>query len=254
MFRRKAKSAGPEPGTPEADAPTPQGADTAGGDGAGSPPGDGDEQPIASVKPPRPHGPWDVSELDPENPAHTAARLDLGGLRIRPRAGMKVQMQVDQSSGNATSVLLVGESAAVQLMVIAAAKSKPMWPQTKRALQSDADRKGGSTQDGKGPWGPVLRMAIPATSSDGQKGIQPTVVLGIDGPRWMLRATMIGKAAIDTAVMSQMVSIVQDTVVVRGDAPMAPGEVITLTPPARPGSATPIEEPDSSGPVADQPE
>lgn len=209
----------------------------------------------APVKPERPHGPWDVSELDESKPAHTAARLDLGGLRIRPAAGMKVQMQVDQASGKATSVLLVADAAAVQLMVIAAAKSKPLWPQTKRALQSDADRKKGTAQDGKGPWGPVLRMAIPTTTSDGKQGIQPSVVLGIDGPRWMLRATMIGRAATDQTVMNQMMGIVQDTIVVRGDEPMAPGEVIALTPPSRPEPAAPVDgagAADESAPEAEK--
>jgi hypothetical protein len=241
MFRRRARGsdADDQPSTPDqpTDAPA-QAADAVEGDGSDRP-----------VKPERPHGPWDVSELDSTNPRHTLARLDLGGLRVRPTAGMKVQMQVDQTSGKATSVLLVGDQGAVQLMAIAAAKSKPLWPQTKRALQSDADRKGGSAQDGKGPWGPVLRMALPATGPDGKQGVQPSVVLGIDGPRWMLRATMIGKAAVDQAQMNQMMGIVQDTVVVRGDEPMAPGGIIELRPPARPESVTGEDEP---SPAADE--
>ena len=210
-------------------------------------------------KPARPHGPWDVSELD-DRPSHTAARLDLGGVRIRPVAGMKVQMQVDKNSGQATSVMLVSDQGALQLMVIAAPKSKPLWPQTMRALRSDADRRGGSAQDGKGPWGPVLRMALPATTSDGKQGVQPSVVLGIDGPRWLLRATLIGRAAVDQEQMNRMMAIVQDTVVVRGDQPMAPGEVIALTPPPRPagdesaaqaeGAAeAPVEQPAEPDPV-----
>jgi len=198
------------------------------------------QAPEAPAKPPRPHGPWDVAELD-DRAAHTAPRLDLGGLRIRPVAGMKVQMQVDQASGRATSVMLVNDQGALQLMVIAAPKSKPLWPQTMRALRSDADRRGGTAQDGKGPWGPVLRMALPATTPDGKQGVQPSVVLGIDGPRWLLRATLIGKAAVDQEQMNRMMAIVQDTVVVRGDEPMAPGELVALTPPPRPASADDAE-------------
>lgn len=196
----------------------------------------------APSKPERPHGPWDVDELD-DRPSHTAPRLDLGGLRIRPLAGMRVQMQVDQSTGKSTSVLLVSEQAAVQLMAIAAAKSTPLWPQTKAALYADAMRRGGSAKEGDGPWGPVLRMTLPAQSSDGAKGVQPSVVIGIDGPRWLLRATLIGKAAIDQEQMNRLMSIVQDTVVVRGSDPMAPGEIIALTPPPRPESAVDVDEP-----------
>jgi hypothetical protein len=240
MFRRKAKAA--EQAVAADSDPSDEQPDVS---ESAEPAGGGDlteGAPDQPTKPERPRGPWDISEVDPDKPAHTAARLDLGGLRIRPAGGMKVQMQVEQATGKATSVLLVGDAAAVQLMVIAASKSKPLWPQTRRALQSDADRKGGSAAESDGPWGPVLRMAIPATTADGKKGVQPSVVLGIDGPRWMLRATMIGRAATDQAVMNQMMGIVQDTVVVRGDVAMSPGEVIGLTPPPRPESATPIED------------
>jgi hypothetical protein len=206
--------------------------------------------PETVAKPERPNGPWDVSELDGSRPSHNAPRLDLGGLRVRPAPGMKVQMQVEQSTGRATSVLLANDQGGVQLMAIAAAKSKPLWPQTKRALQADADRRGGSASDGRGPWGPVLRMTIPAATPDGKQGLQPSVVLGVDGPRWMLRATMIGRAAVDQEQMNVMMGIVQDTVVVRGDAPMAPGELIVLSPPARPtedaAAATGADTPDAA--------
>lgn len=202
-----------------------------------------DDEPDLPVKPARPHGPWDVDELDASRASHTAPRLDLGGLRIRPHAGMKVQMQVDPGTGTATSVLLVGDQAAVQLMVIAAAKSTPMWPQTKAALYGDAMRKGGSAKEGAGPWGPVLRLALPAETADGAKGVQPSVVLGIDGPRWLLRATFIGKAATEQDQMNRMMQIVQDAVVVRGDKPMAPGDVVALTPPPRPETATDAADP-----------
>jgi hypothetical protein len=128
-------------------------------------------------------------------------------------------------------------------MATAAGKTMPMWPQTRRALQADADRKRGTTQESKGPWGPVLRMSLPAAMADGKAGVQPSVVLGIDGPRWMLRATMLGKAAVDQDQMNRMMAIVQDTVVVRGAEPMAPGELIELTPPPRPESATDADQP-----------
>ncbi len=200
----------------------------------------GDTEPaeVASGRPPRPNGPWDVSELDGSHPSHGVPRLDLGGLRIRPLAGMQVQMQVDQASGRATSVLLADGPAALQLMAIAAAKSTPLWPSTMAGITADAARKQGSTQEGNGPWGPVLRLALPATTPDGKTGVQPSVVLGIDGPRWMLRATMIGKAAVDQETMNRMMGVVKDSVVVRGEHPMPPGELIALTPPPRPEPVT----------------
>lgn len=237
MFRRRKDSdAAPTDATPEPSQPAP------------------DETEETPLKPRRANGPWDVSEVDGSHPSHERNRIDLGGLRIRPRAGMTMQMQVDNKTGKATSVLLMGDQAGVQLMAIAAAKSSPLWPQTKSAVVADAHRRGGSATEASGPWGPVLQVSLPATTSTGQKGVQPSLVIGIDGPRWMLRATLLGKAAIDQQVHNQMLAIVQDTVVVRGDAPMPPGELIELRPPSRPDEEQAGEDADpAAGDAQDDP-
>jgi hypothetical protein len=60
-------------------------------------------------------------------------------------------------------------------------------------------------------------------------------VVGIDGPRWMLRATFLGRAVNDPAVFERLATLIKDVVVVRGDQPMPPGDLIPLTVP--PGSA-----------------
>jgi hypothetical protein len=195
----------------------------------------------APVKPARTHGPWDVAELDGSHPSHARARVDLGGLRVRPVPGMTVQMQVDSTTGRASSVLLVGEDAALQLMVLAAARSVPLWPSMIAAVAADATRRGGTAQRAPGPWGQVLQLQLPATTSTGASGVQPSLVVGIDGPRWMLRATLIGQAAVDQQAHDRLLSVVQDTVVVRGEEPMAPGEVIGLRPPPQPSAAASTE-------------
>ncbi len=40
-------------------------------------------------------------------------------------------------------------------------------------------------------------MTVPATTDDGQTGVQPSRIIGVEGPRWMLRATLLGEAALD---------------------------------------------------------
>ncbi|MGH9217053.1 MAG: DUF3710 domain-containing protein, partial [Acidimicrobiales bacterium] len=57
------------------------------------------------------------------------------------------------------------------------------------------------------------------------------------GPRWMLRATFLGKATTDAHVFARLVQVVRDVVVVRGDRPMAPGDVIAVTAPTQPETA-----------------
>jgi hypothetical protein len=230
MFRRRPKPvATPDPEHDGVDA-----IDVEGEAATGAEPATGSVPTGPAGKPARANGPWDVDELDGSHPSHARARIDLGGLRIRPVSGMRIQMQVDSATGRATSVLMVSEQAAVQLMVIAAAKSALLWPRTITAVAADARRRGGTATQAEGPWGPVLQMSVPVTTADGSSGVQPSLVIGIDGPRWMVRATLIGQAATDQKVHDQMMLVVQDTVVVRGEVPMAPGELIELRPPPRP--------------------
>jgi hypothetical protein len=236
VFRRRNRSGGAaDDAVPSSDAPEPDAPRAA---------ASGDESPddVTStgaqatdadvpVKSPRPDGPWDVEELDGSHPSHERARLDLGALRIRPEPGMQVQVQVDSGSGQASSVTVIGPDAAVQLIALSAARSVPLWPSLISAVAADATRRGGTATPGDGPWGPVLKVRLPATTSAGAAGVQPSVVMGVDGPRWMLRATLIGRAATDPEAMQRMLALVADTVVVRGEAPMPPGEIIPLRPP-----------------------
>ncbi|HEU0040784.1 MAG TPA: DUF3710 domain-containing protein [Jiangellaceae bacterium] len=182
-----------------------------------------------SPKSERPDGPFDASEVDLDE-ARTG-RVDLGGMLIKGAEGMQLQLQVDQRTGNATSVLLGIGDAAVQLVAVAAPRSSGLWGQTRLQIAADARRRGGTAEDATGPFGPEVRVVVPVTTPEGKQGVQPSRVSGIDGPRWLLRVTFLGKATTDAATLQRLVHIVRSVVVIRGDAPMAPGDVITLQPP-----------------------
>lgn len=53
--------------------------------------------------------------------------------------------------------------------------------------------------------------------------------VGVDGPRWFLRAVISGHAAVQPAAAATLEAVFQDTVVVRGQMAMAPRTPITLT-------------------------
>lgn len=195
------------------------------------------EQPEASPHPDtsaegaleRPNGPFDSSEVDQEE-IHKG-RVDLGGLLVRGVDGMKIQLQVDKRSGRGTSAMLSVGDAAVQLVAVAAPRSSGLWEQTRLQIAADAQKRGGSAQEGSGPFGTEVRVVVPVTTKDGKQGHQPSRISGIDGPRWMLRATFLGKAISDATVFQRLVEVVRQVIIVRGDTPMPPGEVIPLRAP-----------------------
>jgi hypothetical protein len=185
-------------------------------------------------------GPYDASEVDLEKARE--GRIDLGGLLVKGVEGMKIQLQVDKRSGRGTSALLAVGEAAVQLVAVAAPRSSGLWEQTRLQIAEDAKRRGGSAQEGTGPFGTEVRLVVPVTTKDGKQGHQPSRISGIDGPRWMLRATFLGKAISDAAAFQRLVEVTRQVVVVRGDTPMPPGEIISLTPPSREAEATNPDE------------
>ncbi|TDD71564.1 DUF3710 domain-containing protein [Jiangella aurantiaca] len=209
---------------------------TPSGAGAGEP-GDEGESPKSD----RSGGPFDESEVDLDEARK--GRVDLGGLLIKAEPGMKLQLQVDQRTGNATSAVLAIEDAAVQLIAVAAPRSSGLWGQTRLQITQDAKRRGGRAEEAPGPFGPEIRLVIPVQAPDGKQVLQPSRVSAIDGPRWMLRATFLGKATNDAAVFQRFVELVKQTVVIRGQSPMAPGDVIVLKPPAGNRAATDPSQP-----------
>jgi Protein of unknown function (DUF3710) len=234
VFRRRRRGSDPDP-APDADAATEASEDAAeparaaaDGEPAGEP-----------AKTPRPDGPLDVSEVDPHEPG--APRVDLGGLRVRIGPGMKVQVRVDERSGTGTAVTVVHEGAAVQMIAVAAPRSSGLWEQTRLQVAAEARRRGGTVTEAAGPFGTEVRIVVPVKTAEGKSGLQPSRVVGIDGPRWMLRATFLGTAITDPHAFAGLVKVVRDVVVVRGDRPMAPGDVIPVTAPTRPEHGT--EEP-----------
>ena len=191
-------------------------------------------------KTPRPDGPFDSTEMDLAG--SDVNRVDLGGMLVRPGDGMRLQLQVDERSGTGTSVMIVDAEAAVAMIAVAAPRTSGLWEQTRTQIAADAASRGGTAQEAPGPFGTEIRMVVPVTSSDGKKAVQASRVVGIDGPRWMLRATFLGTAITDAKTFARLVGVVRHTVVVRGDRPMAPGDVIALRAPQRTEPEPPAQD------------
>jgi hypothetical protein len=87
---------------------------------------------------------------------------------------------------------------------------------------------GGTADEQRGVLGTELRTRMPSAGPDGRTVFAPARFAGVDGPRWFLRAVFSGRAAVDDEAAKQLVQVVRNTVVVRGDAAMAPRELLPL--------------------------
>ncbi|HYY09426.1 MAG TPA: DUF3710 domain-containing protein [Kineosporiaceae bacterium] len=217
VFRRRRREDDAAEGSPEGGAPADaaeQGADA----------GDPDEGPEASRGlSARPEGPWDSAER-PE----TEGYVDLGGLRLAGRDGMELRLEIDEASGAVNGVAVVLGGSAVLLHAYAAPRSEGIWDDIRTEIATGVTRQGGTADELPGPFGRELLVRVPVRSSDGRTGHQAQRFVGVDGPRWFLRAVFQGPAAHDEAAAAELEAVVRDVVVVRGAEAMAPREVLPL--------------------------
>ena len=167
----------------------------------------------------RANGPWDSSEKDVSN---EPAYLDFGSLLIRGRTGFNLQMPADDDQGTIGSVVLVTENSGLELRAFADARSGGLWDAVRADLLTEAKNLQAETETVDGPFGLELRIQVPVTLPDGQAGFQPSRILGIEGPRWMLRATFLGQEALEPDDDSVLMQALHEVVVRRGDEPKAP--------------------------------
>ena len=190
---------------------------------------------------PRPDGPWDHSELEqPEE-----GRVDLGGLLVPGVEGMELRVEV---AGDAivAATLVLGNSA-IQLQAFAAPKSEGIWGEVREEIATGITAQGGLVEEEEGPLGWHLRAQVPVQLPDGTQGVQLVRFVGCDGPRWFLRGVISGQAAVQPEMAGVLEQVFQQTVVVRGEVPMAPRDPIVLKLPedaqmVADGGATSVED------------
>lgn len=171
---------------------------------------------------PRPDGPWDVSEVG--SPGE--GRVDLGGLFVPGVEGMELRVEVAGEAIVAATVVL--RDSAIQLQGFAAPKSEGIWSEVRDEIAAGITQQGGIVDEVDGPLGWELRAQVPVQLPDGTTGVQLVRFVGCDGSRWFLRGVISGQGAVQPQTAGLLEQIFRDTVIVRGDGPMAPRDPIVL--------------------------
>jgi hypothetical protein len=189
---------------------------------------------------PRAHGPWDSAEvtIDEDDPT----KIDLGSLVVTGKPGLELRLQVDEATQQVAAVLLVGPDGAVELRPFAAPRNSDTWDGIRKHIAAETAQRGGTATETEGAYGRELQVVMPVTTPEGKSATQASRVLGISGPRWLLRATFLGKPALEPQVDGDIEVALREVIVVRGNDPMAPGDPLPL---AMPANAQPVQQPPS---------
>jgi hypothetical protein len=176
-------------------------------------------------------GPFDESEANPVRPY-----IDLGGIKILPRDGLNLRLEVEEQSKRIVAVGLDYADSSLQVQPFAAPRTLGLWHETRMQLVDQVRQQGGRVEEREGPLGQALLAEVPGPASEGSN-LRLARFVGVDGPRWFLRGVIGGAAASDPEAAAKVEDLFRSIVVVRGGSPMPPRDLIPLKMPATPGSA-----------------
>ncbi|MDN5745809.1 MAG: DUF3710 domain-containing protein, partial [Nocardioidaceae bacterium] len=149
-------------------------------------------------------------------------------LLVAPEEERELRVQVDDKSGEVRAILLATDAGAVELRAFAAPRNGDLWSDIRPQIAADTARRGGSATEREGRFGTELVCEVSATRSDGATGVQTSRVVGINGARWLLRATFIGEPARNPESSQDWEAAVARVAVRRGAHAMPVGEQLPL--------------------------
>jgi hypothetical protein len=186
-----------------------------------------DETEVEEPAGPRANGPWDAAEVTIDD--DDQSRVNLGSLLVTPHDGLEVQLQVDEVTGQVASVVLASPDGAAEVRAFAAPRNGDVWDDVRRTVTAEVAQLGGTATERVGAFGTELEVSLTVELEDGQLAQQISRVVGIPGPRWLLRATFFGRPAVEHRDDGDIETALREVVVVRGGTPVPPGDALPLT-------------------------
>ena len=170
-------------------------------------------------------GPWDVDDEDvPDYDEY----LDLGAYYLPFMKQIELRIKANRSTGAVLGATITYKNSSLEVEAYAAPKTLGLWEDLREDfLESNAKAKAVD-----GVFGTEISLPV---SVKGGKAVT-TRIVGVDGPRWMLRGIFSGTAATDPhAQETQALNrFFADIVVERGEEPLAPRDLIPMHPPVTP--------------------
>lgn len=198
-------------------------------------------------------GPFDAGEVsiaDFDFSDFARGILDLGSVQIPMPLGSEVQVEMGEAGPRMLHI--VTQFGRITPVAFAAPRSSGQWRESTREIAEGMRRDGLSVRIERGPWG---REVV------GEANDRIIRIIGVDGPRWMLRLTMISPIDRAEAMVDLGREVIARTFVNRGDAPILAGSPLPVALPqelaaqvqeamakrAAQQGATPPQNPGSAG-------
>ncbi|GAA1161453.1 DUF3710 domain-containing protein [Nesterenkonia sandarakina] len=170
--------------------------------------------------------PRDSRELDSKK-----GYLDFGALLIPSAKNQQVRLDIDQKTKRVVALTIMIDQASIQVQPFSAPKSGGTWNEVLEQIEDSVIKQSGKVKRVDGRFGQELAARVPTVLKDGRKGWRVARFIGFEGPRWFLRGVVGGRGAIDASAARAVEDLFAKIVVVRGDDPLPPRELLRLQPP-----------------------
>jgi hypothetical protein len=151
-------------------------------------------------------GPWDAAETPVPSELE---RLDYGVLRVPRLEGARIHPL--SAGGRTVGVLVALGDHALGLQALRAPLG-PVWGKVRPKVIQGVRNQGGIAEDAESSFGSEVRAQIPVVK-DGRQVLQPTRIVGCDGPGWLLRGVYGGPTAVADMVDPRAYHLFTQTVV-----------------------------------------
>ena len=166
-------------------------------------------------------GPWDAGE-----PFPAQERVDLGSLQVPLGPEHEIQLVMAEQHGAWVTVRY--RESEVQIQAFAAPRRGALWDDLRADIAAEVRRASGRSQESEGSFGIELLAEVPMEPGQPASGMQLVRFVGIDGPRWCVRGLFTGPAARGGEQAELLEEVLRDVVVVRGEHPVPPREILEL--------------------------
>jgi hypothetical protein len=172
-------------------------------------------------------GPWDGAGGYPPG-----QRVDLGSLLVPVRDGLDVRIVLADAATPVWVDVVAGDAlnggSILQLQAFAAPKTRGLWDDKRQEVADEVAASGGHSEEVTGPYGTELSAMVVVGNAGGRAQLEPRRILGVDGPRWLLRGIIMGPAASRLELARPLEQLFADIVVMRGDHAAPPGELLPI--------------------------
>lgn len=158
--------------------------------------------------------------------------IDFGAVLVPASKHQKVRLDIDQKTKRVVSLTIAVGQSSIQVQAFSAPKSGGIWDDVRGQIEQSVIKQKGRVKHVDGRFGKELHARVPTVLKDGRKGLRAARFIGFEGKRWFLRGVIGGRGALDSTAAEGVEELFSKIVVVRGDDPLPPRELLRLTPPA----------------------